>query len=120
VISVRLVPADGEPATPARPGQFLTIRLHPTPGEALLRTYSLSALPNTESYRISVKREPHGAASGFMHTGLHVGDIIEAGAPRGSLVSGDVSYSPDPLERPVAGTALICCSQPAAEVTLDL
>ncbi|MGO9977297.1 MAG: MOSC domain-containing protein [Solirubrobacteraceae bacterium] len=87
VISVRLVPVDGALATPARPGQFLTVRLRPTPGTTpLLRTYSLSGLPDTESYRISVKREPHGAASGYMHTELRVGDVIEAGAPRGSFV----------------------------------
>jgi ferredoxin-NADP reductase/MOSC domain-containing protein YiiM len=87
VISVRLVPADGQPAAPAQPGQFLTVRLRPGPAAApLLRTYSLSDLPNAESYRISVKREPHGAASGYIHTKLHVGDVIEAGAPRGSFV----------------------------------
>jgi ferredoxin-NADP reductase/MOSC domain-containing protein YiiM/ferredoxin len=87
VISVRLTPADGEPATPARPGQFLTLRLRPDPnGVPLLRTYSLSGAPDAESYRISVKREPHGVASGYLHTALRVGDVIEAGAPRGSFV----------------------------------
>jgi ferredoxin len=37
-----------------------------------------------------------------------------------ALVSGEVSYRPDPLEPPAPGTALICCSQPRGEVTLDL
>ncbi len=87
VISVRLTPADGEPAAPARPGQFLTIRLRPDPSAMpVLRTYSLSGAPNSESYRISVKREPHGAASAYLHARLRVGDVIEAGAPRGSFV----------------------------------
>ena len=36
------------------------------------------------------------------------------------LVSGEVSYRPDPLEPPEPGSVLICCSQPAGEVTLDL
>jgi ferredoxin-NADP reductase/MOSC domain-containing protein YiiM/ferredoxin len=36
------------------------------------------------------------------------------------LLSGDVSYSPDPLEPPPAGEVLICCSQPATDVVLDL
>jgi ferredoxin-NADP reductase/MOSC domain-containing protein YiiM/ferredoxin len=86
VISIRLLPADGEPAAPARRGQFLTVRVQPDPGAPpLLRTYSLSALPNSESYRISVKREPHGAASEYLHSRLRVGDVIEAGAPRGSF-----------------------------------
>jgi ferredoxin-NADP reductase/ferredoxin len=87
VISVHLVPLDGEPAVPARPGQFLTVRLRPGPGAApLLRTYSLSGVPTSESYRISVKREAHGAASEYLHTKLRIGDVIEAGAPRGSFV----------------------------------
>ena len=86
VISVRLVPADGEGATPALPGQFLTVRVN-----ALLRTYSLSGLPDDESYRISVKREPHGVASGYLHGSLRVGDVLEAGAPRGSFVLRDGS-----------------------------
>jgi ferredoxin-NADP reductase/MOSC domain-containing protein YiiM/ferredoxin len=87
VISVRLAPADGRPAVPARPGQFLTVRVRPNAGApALLRTYSLSGAPDTESYRISIKREAHGAASGYLHTGLRVGDVLEAGAPRGSFV----------------------------------
>jgi ferredoxin-NADP reductase/MOSC domain-containing protein YiiM/ferredoxin len=87
VISVRLVPFDGQPAVPARPGQFLTVRLRPDPGAGpLLRTYSLSGAPNTESYRISVKLEPRGVASEYLHTGLRVRDVIEAGAPRGSFV----------------------------------
>jgi ferredoxin-NADP reductase/MOSC domain-containing protein YiiM/ferredoxin len=95
VISVRLAPLDGEPAVAAQPGQFLTVRLRPDPGAApLLRTYSLSGVPNSESYRISVKREPHGAASEYLHTGLRVGDVVEAGAPRGSFVL-------RPGERPV-------------------
>ena len=87
VISVSLVPSDGESAVPARPGQFLTVRLRPDPGAApLLRTYSLSGEPNSQSYRISVKREPHGAASEYLHRELRVGDVIEVGAPRGSFV----------------------------------
>jgi ferredoxin-NADP reductase/MOSC domain-containing protein YiiM/ferredoxin len=87
VISVRLAPADGKAAAPAQPGQFLTVRLRPGPDAApLLRTYSLSDLPTTTSYRISVKHEPHGAASGYITTKLRVGDVVEAGAPRGSFV----------------------------------
>jgi ferredoxin-NADP reductase/MOSC domain-containing protein YiiM/ferredoxin len=36
------------------------------------------------------------------------------------LVSGEVSYSPDPLERPAQGNLLICCSQPLSDLVLDL
>jgi ferredoxin-NADP reductase/MOSC domain-containing protein YiiM/ferredoxin len=87
VISVELGPADGASVVPARPGQFLTVRLQPDSKAApLLRTYSLSGTPDTTSYRFSVKREPHGAASGYLHDKLRAGDVIEAAAPRGSFV----------------------------------
>ena len=36
------------------------------------------------------------------------------------LIGGSVSYQPEPLERPAAGNVLVCCSQPDADVTLDL
>jgi ferredoxin-NADP reductase/MOSC domain-containing protein YiiM len=36
------------------------------------------------------------------------------------LLSGDVSYAPDPLEPPPPGQVLICCSQPRADVVLDM
>ena len=53
MISVRLAAADGEPVAPALPGQFLTVRLRPEPtAAALLRSYSLSTVPNSESHRI--------------------------------------------------------------------
>ena len=36
------------------------------------------------------------------------------------LLSGDVSYAPDPLEPPADGEVLICCAQPSADVVLDM
>lgn len=35
------------------------------------------------------------------------------------LLEGGVAYDPDPLQRPSDGNALICCSRPTGEVTLD-
>jgi ferredoxin-NADP reductase/MOSC domain-containing protein YiiM/ferredoxin len=37
-----------------------------------------------------------------------------------TLISGEVQYSPDPVERPADGSVLICCSQPRDDVVLDL
>jgi ferredoxin-NADP reductase/MOSC domain-containing protein YiiM/ferredoxin len=37
-----------------------------------------------------------------------------------TLIAGDVEYSPDPVEPPADGSALICCSQPRDDVALDL
>jgi ferredoxin-NADP reductase/MOSC domain-containing protein YiiM/ferredoxin len=36
------------------------------------------------------------------------------------LVDGTISYGPEPLDRPVNGNILICCSTPLSEVELDL
>jgi ferredoxin-NADP reductase/MOSC domain-containing protein YiiM/ferredoxin len=36
------------------------------------------------------------------------------------LLSGTVSYSPEPLEAPAEGEVLICCSRPSSDVVLDL
>jgi ferredoxin-NADP reductase len=45
------------------------LRLTPRPDEGtLLRSYSLSGAPSEDRYRISVKREPHGAAGAYIHT----------------------------------------------------
>jgi ferredoxin-NADP reductase/MOSC domain-containing protein YiiM len=37
-----------------------------------------------------------------------------------ALISGDVSYQLDPVEPPAAGDVLICCSQPKADIVIDL
>ena len=36
------------------------------------------------------------------------------------LLDGEVDYAPEPLEPPAAGRALLCCSRPRGQVTLDL
>jgi ferredoxin-NADP reductase/MOSC domain-containing protein YiiM len=36
------------------------------------------------------------------------------------LISGSIRYNPEPLERPAPGNVLPCCSQPEANVILDL
>ncbi len=87
VISIRLEDADRAPLPPPRPGQYLTVRLHPEPGQrSLLRNYSLSGPPGAGYYRITVKHEDGGAASGYLHTRLGVGDQLEIAAPRGTFI----------------------------------
>jgi ferredoxin-NADP reductase len=36
------------------------------------------------------------------------------------LVSGSVSYQPDPLDPPAEGNVLICCSRPQSDVVIDM
>jgi ferredoxin-NADP reductase/MOSC domain-containing protein YiiM len=87
VISVRLESPDGEPVPAALPGQYLTLKVRPE-GEQrdLLRNYSLSGPPGAPYYRVSVKREPQGAASGYLSTELSVGDDMDIAAPRGTFI----------------------------------
>jgi ferredoxin-NADP reductase len=86
VTSLVLEPADGQPLTAALAGQFIVLRLTPRPDEsALLRSYSLSGAPSEDRYRISVKREPHGAAGAYIDTRVQAGDILDVSAPRGSF-----------------------------------
>jgi ferredoxin len=36
------------------------------------------------------------------------------------VMSGTVSYAPDPVEDPADGHALICCSRPRGDLVLDI
>jgi ferredoxin len=36
------------------------------------------------------------------------------------LVSGAVTYAPEPLDMPADGNLLVCCSQPTRDVVIDL
>jgi ferredoxin-NADP reductase/MOSC domain-containing protein YiiM len=85
VTSVVIEPADGQPVADALPGQFIVLRLGGASGLNLMRSYSLSGAPGGLSYRISVKREPQGAASSYIDDRLHVGDRVDASAARGSF-----------------------------------
>jgi ferredoxin-NADP reductase/MOSC domain-containing protein YiiM/ferredoxin len=67
----------------ASPGQYLTLRLAP----GLVRSYSLSDVPNGRGFRISVKRE--GAGSRFMHDHVKIGDMLDVAAPRGGFILRD-------------------------------
>ena len=94
VISIRLEDPDGAPLPGARPGQYLTLRIQPDEGQrSLLRNYSLSGPPDAGYYRITVKREHDGAASGYLHTRLSVGDQLDVAAPRGTFIL-DKTHAP--------------------------
>ena len=89
VTSLTLEPTDGSPLAAALPGQFIVLRLKPAPpASVLLRSYSLSDAPNDARYRISIKREPHGAAGAYIETQVRVGDVLDISAPRGSFTLG--------------------------------
>jgi ferredoxin-NADP reductase/MOSC domain-containing protein YiiM len=94
VISIRLEDPDGAAVAPARPGQYLTLRMQPDNEQAsVLRNYSLSGPPGAGYYRLTVKREQDGTASRYLHTRLAAGDQLDIAAPRGSFIL-DQTHAP--------------------------
>ena len=104
ITSFYLEPVDGGPVLDFKPGQYIGLRLT-VDGEEIRRNYSLSAAPNGRSYRISVKREPGGKASNFLHDQLPEGGTVDLFPPAGeftlaegdgpvALISGGVGITP--------------------------
>jgi ferredoxin-NADP reductase/MOSC domain-containing protein YiiM/ferredoxin len=86
-ISIRLEDPTGAPLPAPRPGQYLTLRVQPDKGQrAVLRNYSLSGPPEAGYYQVTVKREPDGVVSGYLHTRIAVGDQLQIAAPRGTFI----------------------------------
>jgi ferredoxin-NADP reductase/MOSC domain-containing protein YiiM len=89
VLSLTMRSPDNRPLPVALPGQYVVLRLPGANGAPLFRSYSLSGLPSTKHYRISVKLEPDGAGGSYLHQHVHVGDVIDVSAPRGNFVLQD-------------------------------
>jgi ferredoxin-NADP reductase/MOSC domain-containing protein YiiM len=86
VVSLVLEPTDGRPLTVPLPGQFVVLRLRPqADAPPVLRSYSLSDLPDASHYRISIKQEPHGIASTYVSTELRAGNVLDVSEPRGAF-----------------------------------
>lgn len=104
ITSFYLAPADGKPVLDFQPGQYIGLRLF-VDGQEIRRNYSLSAAPNGQTYRISVKRENGGLASNHLHDDVQVGSSIQVFPPSGMftladtdrplvLISGGVGITP--------------------------
>lgn len=112
-----LVPHDGRPLPPYKPGQYLTFQLNiPGRDKPVVRCYSLSDSPFHENYyRVTIKKEgpprdrpdlPPGAASSYFVDKVREGDIVDVKAPSGHffldlnqpkpvvLISGGVGITP--------------------------
>ena len=89
VCSVYLTAGDSTALPAARAGQYLTVRVTGAAQPVPVRSYSLSSAPGASTYRISVKREPHGVASGWLHQHLEPGALLEVAAPRGEFTLDD-------------------------------
>jgi ferredoxin-NADP reductase len=86
VTSFVLATKDGQPLPAFQAGQFVVLRLLVNPDKPpVLRSYSLSDLPEADHFRITVKSESNGVASSFLCTRIREGDLLEVSAPRGSF-----------------------------------
>jgi ferredoxin-NADP reductase/MOSC domain-containing protein YiiM len=91
VLSIYLTGEDGRDLPEPRAGQYLTLRLRGAGEPAPVRSYSISSRPRRDAYRISVKREPQGLVSSYVHAQLHTGATVDVAAPRGEFVLDDDS-----------------------------
>lgn len=106
ISSFILRPADGGTVMAHKPGQYLTFWFEIPGHPPVKRNYSISAAPNGETYRISVKREEQGLASGWLHDKVEIGTHLKVAAPAGEffldarderpvvLLSGGVGLTP--------------------------
>lgn len=106
ISSFILRPVDGRRVIEHKAGQYLTFWLEIPGHPPVKRNYSISDAANGETYRISVKREPQGLASGWLHDHAQVGTILTVAPPAGEfflaehperpvvLLSGGVGLTP--------------------------
>ena len=98
ITSFILRPEDGGPVLRHQPGQYLTFSLDIPGHPPLKRNYSISSAPAEDGYRISVKREPMGVASGWLHDHAEPGTVLRVAPPAGEFVL---------PERPERGVVLL-------------
>lgn len=95
ITSFVLRPVDGHAPAPHRAGQHLTLWATLPDGGTHKRNYTISSAPNGETYRISVKREPDGCVSKWLHDEAVIGTELSVAPPGGAFVL------PEPGTRPV-------------------
>jgi len=82
ITSFYMEPVDGGPVVKYQPGQYLGLRLQ-IADQDQRRSYSLSAAPNGNELRISVKRQPGGLVSNHLHDHVSPGDSLQVFPPAG-------------------------------------
>nr|WKY34982.1 flavohemoglobin [Saitozyma podzolica] len=102
--SFYLEPVDGRPILRHDAGQYIGLRAIVN-GVEQRRNYSLSDSANDKYLRISVKREPGGAFSNYLHDRVKIGDELEVYPPVGEFVL-DKSRADDPLILISAGAGI--------------
>lgn len=102
ITSFYLAPVDGGALPAYSPGQYLTV-LATVGGTPTRRNYSLSDAPGKPWLRISVKREPGGVFSNWLHDEAQVGQELALMPPCGEFVLDD---RPVPLVLATGGVGI--------------
>ena len=86
VKTFRLMATNGGPFPfDYQPGQFINTQLM-IDGKRVNRSYTLASSPTRrDSCELSIKREPMGTASRYIHDHLHVGDVVKISGPSGKF-----------------------------------
>lgn len=86
ITSFVLRPADGRVPAPHEAGQHLTL-IADVPGHGRQkRNFTISSAPNGETYRITVKREPAGTVTKWLHDSAQPGTRLDIARADGSFV----------------------------------
>ncbi|BCH31370.1 hypothetical protein MesoLjLc_33000 [Mesorhizobium sp. L-8-10] len=95
VMSFVLKPRDGAPVGDAAPGQYVTVSLpHDDQPMPRRRCYSISAVPDEQSLRISVRRVGDEGVSALLHDKVEIGDEVLLGPPAGKFVFDSAPFRP--------------------------
>lgn len=108
ITSFYLKPVDEKPLPPFHPGQYISVQVHvPDLQYPQARQYSLSDMPRSDYYRISVKRETglnlaqpeakvnSGYVSNVLHQTVNEGEVVKVSHPCGDF------FLQEPASHPV-------------------
>jgi ferredoxin-NADP reductase/DMSO/TMAO reductase YedYZ heme-binding membrane subunit len=69
-----------------QPGQFINLQLM-IDGKRVNRSYTMASSPTrSDACELTIKREPSGLASRYIHESLRVGDVLPVSGPSGKFV----------------------------------
>ncbi len=89
VKTFRFVHPEGDIPFVHRPGQYMTLTLN-IHGQMVKRSYTIASSPSQRGHvELTIKRNPEGLVSRYMHDELKVGDKIRIGAPGGKFFFDD-------------------------------
>ncbi|MGW4425966.1 globin domain-containing protein [Streptosporangium sp. NPDC004631] len=94
VVSFLLSPTGADPVPPAKPGQYVSVRVRMPDGVHQLRQYTLSGTGWDGLRKITVKRvrggdTPDGEVSTLLHDTVRAGDELTLSAPFGDVALSD-------------------------------